>query len=539
MIREDFLFPLLDQKIILGEDSLSDLGSLLPRAAIEGYIAKQLVEIRTDPMWKFGHDNFKNEDESPWEMSPGELAIFRLIALREYPRCQIISSTQYGKSITISRGLLTRVTTWPEEWMLTVPDQKRGKLIIKYMIRDTAQNTYFSRKLFGMQTKDTILLRLLEEKSKVKLTYQILEDDNKPRYGSAEIISADARRKDNAITTIMGFGGRNVISDESSLLDDSVESGIFRMLAGKGEDTFYCKIGNAFFRNHFLHSWKDPRYKKIFIDYVIALCEGRYNEEFIDEAKGKPNFSILFGSAFPKEGQIDSQGWIPLLTEKEVRDAMVEAAHFGEERIGADVADTGENESVIVKRSGGYAEIVFSSDSVNMMQFSGQIVNETWNTRTRRAYIDKVGVGAGVYSRAEEVNRSDKNGQMNIYGVNAGEEPNDKAQFANKRAEMFWRARVWIKNGGRLSLDERWMQLAQVKYKPNSAGKLQMMPKDQMRTHGVESPDVADSLSLTFYDPPITIPMSEDEKFFLKKMHQKNRPQGRSGAKPLSNMPPR
>jgi len=49
---------------------------------------------------------------------------------------------------------------------------------------------------------------------------------------------------------------------KTSLEEDEVDAGIFRMLAGKGEDTFLCKIGNPFYRNHFFTTWKDKRYKR-------------------------------------------------------------------------------------------------------------------------------------------------------------------------------------------------------------------------------------------------------------------------------------
>jgi len=55
---------------------------------------------------------------------------------------------------------------------------------------------------------------------------------------------------------LWGSGGGLFISDESALVDDDIDSAIFRMLAGKGEDTFLCKVGNPFFRNHFLADWK-------------------------------------------------------------------------------------------------------------------------------------------------------------------------------------------------------------------------------------------------------------------------------------------
>jgi hypothetical protein len=365
-MREDFIYPQIDLGIMVSDGILERLIDYIPQQKMEEYVAEQMKLAREDKMWLYARQNFKNEDESPWEMSPGELQLYKMIALRKYPRNQVVTSTQYGKTLTIARAVLTRIATYPEEWMTVAPDLKRGKILINYIIKDTATNEYFKNKLVGLDVGErSSLNRLLEEKSKAKLTYQMVDDDGVQRYGSVEIITADARRKENAINTIMGFGGRNIIADESALEVDEVDAGIFRMLAGKGSDTFLMKIGNPFFRNHFLRSWKDRRYKKVYVDYKIGLAEGRYTQEFIDEAIEKPKADVLWECKFPRATDADKEGWSELLTEEEVRMAMQDdAQHFGEERMGADFADTGEDSSSIVKRSAGYMEVLFSSNEI-------------------------------------------------------------------------------------------------------------------------------------------------------------------------------
>jgi hypothetical protein len=99
--------------------------------------------------------------------------------------------------------------------------------------------------------------------------------------------------------------------------------------------------------------------------------------------------------------------------------------------------------------------------------------------------------------------------------VNAGDkvdykitkDPNDK-QFVNLRAKMFWKTAQWITAGGKLELlpDENennsvWYELARLKYRTKlegTQGKMQIMPKEMMLKEGIDSPDVADSLSLCF-----------------------------------------
>ena len=58
-----------------------------------------------------------------------------------------------------------------------------------------------------------------------------------------------------------------------------------------------------------------------------------------------------------------------------------------------------------------------------------------------------------------------------------------------------------MKRGGKLCAchrDEWITQLTNIKYKPDSKGRLKIMSKDEMRSMGIDSPDVADGGMLTF-----------------------------------------
>lgn len=438
-------------------------------------------------------------------------------------------------SLTISRGVLTRITSFPEEFLILSPDLKRGQIIIDYMVRDTANNEDFTAMLMGVDLKQkNMLMRLLEEHSKVKLTYQQPTEKNEPlQYGSVEVLSVQATRRNQAITGIMGFGGRNLICDESALTDDEINAGVFRMMAGKGEDTFLVKIGNPFFRNHFLSDWKDPTFAKIYVDYSIAMLEGRYTETFIKKALTLPRAEVLYECRFPRAGAIDSKGWIPLMTEEEIKAAMVKIEpganpHFGEERTGNDPASEGENEAVIVKRSAGYAEILYAEAGLDSFQFAGPVMEYGTKTNSKKIYIDKIGVGVATLGKANEINRTNPNekDRAKITGVNVGESARDTARFFNIRAEIYWRTREWIKQGGRLSQDSGWLQLAKIKYTATTGGKLQIMSKKDMRALNIPSPDKADALALTFYDLPVATAMSPEEKFFARKMAKNENKRG-------------
>ena len=534
-MRQDFLFPQIDlPDLIYTDDALENLIDYLPQEKLKAYLIEQKEEIKNDKLWKFGYENFFNEDGSHWEMSPGELAIFRAIVFKEHPKVIVVSSTQYGKTITIARGVLTRITHHPEDYLVTVPDLKRGKILLTYMMYDTANNPMFKTKLFGIPEKEKSKLeRLLEERSKVRLTYQVVAENNKIKYGSVQLLSTQARIKQNAITAIMGFGGANIINDESPLVDDEIDAGIFRMIAGKPGETFLMKVGNPFFRNHFLDDWKKEEWYKIYINSNIGLAEGRYKPDIIEEGLKKPRAAVLWESRFPKEGAADRENWIPLLTDSQIQRAIQPAVHYGNEKLGVDPASSGSNEAVIVNRSRGFAEILLATDSIDPMDFTGQVFIRIEDTRAMKIITDKIGEGSGVHSRISEVNRVDKENKYQVFGVNSQEKAFDHRVYVNKRAEMFFAAKKWIETGGKLSHDHRWFQLTKVRYKEaDSSGRIKIMPKDEMKLKlGVDDLGAADALALTFHTSDKGITLTPEEKFFAQKMRQKEKKKRSEGYK--------
>jgi hypothetical protein len=297
----------------------------------------------------------------------------------------------------------------------------------------------------------------------------------------------------------MGFGASNVILDEAALIDDEMEGKVFRMLADSAEDYFYLKIGNPFTRGHFL---KDTRDETIFcrnIDSVIGLKEGRLTEEYLSIARTKPNYDILFENKFPAADMVDRDGWSPLITDDELEAAFVEEniPMFGTKRLGLDVAEGGENFNSFVCRSENFAAIVRKDHEDNLMTTVGNTIQicRRLGIEESEIFIDAIGVGSGVADRFTEQ-------RIPVKGIKVSSSPLDKVNFYNLRAEAYWRVREWIKAGGKLKKHLDWYQLTQIKYKVrDSSGNMVIMSKDDMRKKGIDSPDVADSLMLTFAFP--------------------------------------
>ena len=106
-------------------------------------------------------------------------------------------------------------------------------------------------------------------------------------------------------------------------------------------------------------------------------------------------------------------------------------------------------------------------------------------------YVDKIGIGAGVVSRCQELG-------LRVEGINWGQPATEPKRFANRKAENFWKFKRWVENNGKILWEDGWEALKQIKYKINSSGKILMEPKEYMRERGIDSPDIVDSGALTF-----------------------------------------
>lgn len=436
---------------------------------------------------------FKNEKGEPLEATPQQCDLFNVIWKRKHSLNHVMNHTRWGKSLFIGLAVLLRIATFPEKWAIVAPSIEKARIIMDYVIQHAFDNEYIKSKL--EIEKGETLEQLRRKRTKDRLNFK--HSDN--TIGEVFIIGVDSNNKVKAGEAVMGYGAANVVLDEAALIDDEMEGKVFRMLADNASDYFYLKVGNPFTRGHFLKSWRDPAYWKMNATYIEGLKEGRLTNEFIDMAKGKPNFDILFANKFPAADMVDKDGWTPLLTDDEIEQAMVPELlpMFGQRRVGLDVAEGGANFNAFVLRSENFAIVLRKDNESNLMTTVGnaQQILKKLDVPFEELYIDAIGVGAGVADRFLEQ-------RMNIKRVKVSTEPIDSGNFYNLKAEAYWALRDWIKAGGKLKTHPDWWQLAAIKYKVrDSSGRMMIMPKDEMRKRGIESPDVAEAFMLTFAFP--------------------------------------
>ncbi len=474
----------------------------------------------------FVASRYKNEEGRPFQMTYGQAQIFVAIASKKVPRIHIETHTRYGKSEVISMAVLTRITTKPEKWAIVAGNTDKAGIIMADIIKHVFDNEYCRAKYIIPKGENEENIRRYRNKDRLNFA---LEGG---LLGEVYITNAAGA---------MGFGAPNVVEDESALVNTQEHSLVMRMLADQPVN-FLAKVGNPWPEEHFIKSFEDPTYAKIIIDYHQGITEGRLLPEYIEEVRKEANFEVLWECKFPPQGKADEGNWVPLLTRDQVKKALVQPNHpgFGVQKLGGDVAGGGRNFSVIVERRENVARVKYRGSDPDTMAYAERMLNLCWDPIKRKdiitrqnVAIDKVGIGKGAY---DILNRQ----ISGIRGVNAGDKVDPKITkdlqdklYFNLRAKMFWKAAQWIIAGGKLEMlpDENennsvWYEMARLKYRTKlegTQGKIQIMPKEVMLKEGIESPDVADSLSLTFAGPDIMIETEDEmeEQYEERRMAEK------------------
>lgn len=420
------------------------------------------------------------------------------IVTQRHPRVEVIAPTQYGKSMTVAGALDICAIFMHQRFTILAPSDKKAQIIMSQVIEHAFDNPYFMGQL--ELDKSMTLDRLRRERSKDHLTFK--------GGGGIQTLTLDSRNTKRNIEAAMGFGGQRLILDESSLVEDPLYSTVKRMLGGfPYKSTFLFEIGNPFHRNHFYRTWHDPKYHKIFIDYNMALAEGRFSPEFIEEMRAEAFFDIFYECKFPDEDMVDLKGYRQLVTMDDIERAYVGMFDPVDEdmRLGVDVAAGGDL-NVFTIRQGkrmwveSHTRVNDTMTNVNEVariidKYTYEIDNQAYRLlKPEAVFIDDIGVGRGVTDRLQEMG-------YNVNGISVGGKASDDTKYANIKAENYWLFRMWLLAGGKLQKDVNWQQLTWIKYKISTDKVLKIEPKEEMKQRTGKSPDFAESGMLTFSVP--------------------------------------
>lgn len=164
--------------------------------------------------------------------------------------------------------------------------------------------------------------------------------------------------------------------------------------------------------------------------------------------------------------------------------------------LGIDIARHGQDQSVLCYRQGRKV-IKFKKlripDTMQLAAIIAESINE-W--RPDAVFVDATGIGWGVVDRLHQM------GYTFVIGVQVGERAFQPERFYNRRAEIWYAMREWIQDGGDLPNDQELItDLTSIEYGFDGKQRYVLETKEDMKERGLDSPDTADALALTFHSP--------------------------------------
>lgn len=166
---------------------------------------------------------------------------------------------------------------------------------------------------------------------------------------------------------------------------------------------------------------------------------------------------------------------------------------FAARVLGVDPARFGDDRSVIFPRQGLYGMAPEVHRGLDNMQLADRVAAYIDRWAPDAVFID-AGNGSGVIDRLRQL-------RYDVIEVNFAAVPST-ARYLNKRAEMWFELRNWLRAGGAIpNLVDLKQDLAAPTYKFTPANKIQLEAKEEIKKRGLPSPDLGDALALTFAYP--------------------------------------
>lgn len=161
--------------------------------------------------------------------------------------------------------------------------------------------------------------------------------------------------------------------------------------------------------------------------------------------------------------------------------------------IGADIAAKGLNKTVFIARQGCKIldKRVYAKQEIDQtVDRLGDFIHLFENPIT---FIDADGYGQGVYDLCKRL-------RYKVEQVHSGLPATVSDRYCNKRAEMWYDCREWLRTFGCLNPQDKSLanQLMCVTFGHDIQGRIKLETKEEMRNRGYASPDEADALVYTF-----------------------------------------
>lgn len=291
-----------------------------------------------------------------------------------------------------------------------------------------------------------------------------------------------------------------LVMDEASAIDDKIWEVSEGALTDKDAEIFWFAFGNptrntgrfreCFPGGQFSHRWGNQTVDS----RTVKITNKRQIKQWQDDwGEDSDFFRVRVRGVFPRAG--NSQFIAGDIAQRAL-DRTNDREHMEEVVVGVDVARSGNNESVILVRRGRRVleREVYRFRGIDTMQLSNEVASVILRTEPApdTVFIDGAGVGGGVVDRMRQLN-------FHVMDVQSAARADDPEAYVNKRAEMWYRMRDWLDKADLpKEIKDFYKQLIGVDYGFDSKNRIQLEKKEDLIKRGLESPDLADALALTF-----------------------------------------
>ena len=220
----------------------------------------------------------------------------------------------------------------------------------------------------------------------------------------------------------------------------------------------------------------------------------------LEWGEDSPAFKSRVLGEFPEESdsRLIPLAWIHAAQERANDSPSGNTSPGGPLRMGVDVARYGADQTAIVIRDDISLRALHTYSGRSTMETAGLVLKHAADNAISPGNIavDDSGLGGGVTDRLHEQG-------SHVLAVNAASSP-DSRNFANRRAELYWRLREALNPAQALpiAIPKCHLRLAgelsHLTYSFNSRGRILLASKDALRSYLGHSPDAADALALTF-----------------------------------------
>jgi hypothetical protein len=246
-------------------------------------------------------------------------------------------------------------------------------------------------------------------------------------------------------------------------------------------------FSELFFKGRDMLDWHSALYTVYDTEALDPTEVERYRQS-VDENTFKREMLCDFAAS--GDDQLMSLTDVQLASQRHLRkDEYTYAAKV----IGVDPARFGDDRSVIFSRQGLYAHQPLVYRGLDNMALADKVAQEIERFQPDAVFID-AGNGSGVIDRLRQLHHD-------VVEVHFSGAPS-AARFLNKRAEMWFEVRDWLRAGGAIpDIVDLKQDLAAPTYRFTPADKIQLESKDDIKSRGLPSPDLGDALALTFAFP--------------------------------------